>query len=89
VWTKGSFETLGQVYCSDVDVCILVYDVTNPRSLERLASLKRIYEEHQNATSDSDDQTVYAVFANKVPTTTPLLVAIRACVQGDVAHIVR
>jgi GTPase SAR1 family protein len=67
VW-YGGFEALSRVYCRHTDVCVLVYDITNPSSLEQLTQLKSIYEGHRDTMGDVGDHTVYAVFANKVPT---------------------
>jgi hypothetical protein len=46
-------------------VCILVYDITNPHSLERLDHWKRMYEEGMPEQADVD-RTAFGVFANKV-----------------------
>jgi hypothetical protein len=46
-------------------VCILVYDITNPKSLERLEQWKRVYEESMPSQADAT-HTVFGVFANKV-----------------------
>jgi Ras-related protein Rab-7A len=53
------------VFYRGTDVCILVYDITNPRSLERLEQWRRVYEESMPTQADVD-HTVFGVFANKV-----------------------
>jgi Ras-related protein Rab-7A len=62
---QDRFETLGRVFYRGTDVCILVYDITNPRSLERLEQWRRVYEESMPTQADVD-HTVFGVFANKV-----------------------
>jgi Ras-related protein Rab-7A len=59
------FDSLGRSYYRNTNVCILVYDITNPRSLERLEHWKRMYEEAMSEQADVD-HTVFGVFANKV-----------------------
>ena len=46
------------------DICVFVYDVTNPASLENVHKWKQQYAEAQSSTMDG--HTVFAVFGNKV-----------------------
>jgi Ras-related protein Rab-7A len=62
---QDRFESLGRVFYRGTDVCILVYDITNPKSLERLEQWKRVYEESMPSQADAT-HTVFGVFANKV-----------------------
>ncbi|ELR23934.1 Rab7, putative [Acanthamoeba castellanii str. Neff] len=68
VWdTAGQerFDSLGRAFYRGTNVCVLVYDITNPRSLERLDHWKRMYEESMPAQAEVD-RTVFGVFANKM-----------------------
>lgn len=60
---QDRFETLGRVFYRGTDVCILVYDITDPKSLESLAKWKELYLEAQPR---QDDNTIFCVFGNKV-----------------------
>jgi GTPase SAR1 family protein len=52
------------VFYRGTDICVFVYDVTNPASLENIHKWKQQYVEAQSSTMDG--HTVFAVFGNKV-----------------------
>jgi GTPase SAR1 family protein len=59
------FDCIGRAFYRNANVCILVYDITNLHSLERLDHWKRTYEEGMPEQADID-RTVFGVFATKV-----------------------
>jgi len=41
------FKSLIPSYLKDSNVCLLIYDVTNPESLKNLAKWMELYEQHK------------------------------------------